>query len=56
MSKFQYIYNKSTKEWTVVRDGVSSAPFKHLRDCKYSWKFMKALVRASKNIEIVKGE
>lgn len=56
MSKYVYIYNKSTKEWTIVRDGISSAPFRHLRDCKISWRFMKALVKAGKNIEIVKGD
>ena len=56
MNKYVYIYNKLTKEWTIVRDGISSAPFRHLRDCKISWRFMKALVKAGKNIEIVKGD
>ena len=48
MSKYIYIYDKLSKEYRVVRDGVSSAPFKHLKDCKLSWKLMKAL----KNVKI----
>ena len=53
MSKYTYIYDKLTKEYRVVRDGMSSASFKHLRDCKLSWKFMRVLVKAGKNIEVI---
>ena len=53
MSKFAYTYNNLTKEYQVTRDGVSSAYFKHLRDCKLSWKFMISLIKASKRIEVI---
>ncbi len=53
MSKYVYIYDKLTKEYRVVRDGISSASFKHLRDCKFSWKFMMVLIEASKRIEVI---
>lgn len=53
MSKYVYIYDKLTKEYRVVRDGISSASFKHLRDCKFSWKLMKHLVNSK--IEVVKN-
>lgn len=56
MSKYVYIYDKLTKEYRVVRDGVSSASFKHLRDCKLSWKFTMALIEAAKRIEVIKDE
>ena len=39
--KYKYAYNKLTKEYTVTRDGFSSAPFRSLRDCKLSWKLLK---------------
>lgn len=47
MSKYAYVYDKLTKEYRVVRDGISSAFFKHLRDCKYSWKLIKHLKNAN---------
>lgn len=56
MSNYKYIYDKLTKEYRVVRDGVSSASFKHLRDCKLSWKFMMSLIKAAKRIEVITDE
>lgn len=53
MSKFVYVYDNLSKEYQVNRDGVSSAYFKHLRDCKLSWKFMMSLIKASKRIEVI---
>lgn len=39
--KYRYTYDKLAKTYTVTRDGLSSAPFSSLRDCKLSWKFLK---------------
>lgn len=38
--KYKYTYDKLTKEYQVIRDGFSSAPFSNLRDCKLSWKLL----------------
>ena len=38
--KYKYHYNRNTKEYQIERDGIKSAWFKSLRDCKLSWKFL----------------
>lgn len=53
MTKFVYTYNKVTKEYQVSKDGISSATFKHLRDCKLSWKMIKNIKVTSSNGEVI---
>ena len=52
MSGFTYKYNKTTREYQVVKDGIASAWFNHLRDCKLSWKFMVGLINAEIVVEV----
>lgn len=42
--KYKYTYNKQTREYRVIRDNISTPPFKTLRDCKLSWKFLNTAV------------
>ena len=43
MSRYKTTYNKTTKLYRVIGEGVSSMPCPSIREAKESWKIIKAL-------------
>ena len=43
MSKCIVLYNKDTKLYKVIKDGVDSMPCASIREAKLSWKILKQL-------------
>jgi hypothetical protein len=46
MSKCIVLYNKETRRYKVIKDGVDSMPCASIREAKLSWKILKQLHKA----------
>ena len=49
--KYKYLYDKSTRMYKVIRNGIDTPWFSSLRACKQSWKFICRLHNAKYYVE-----
>lgn len=45
-------YDKKNKMWQITKYGITSPPFRHIRDCKYAIKLIKSIKVYTENNEV----